>query len=51
MKILFDNRTEYDFDCEKENLIENVAKAVLESENFSLNTEISFSIVSSEGRP
>ncbi len=48
MKILFDNRTEYDFDCEKENLIENVAKAVLESENFSLNTEISFSIVSNK---
>lgn len=48
MKILFDNRTEYDFDCGKENLIKNVAKAVLESENFSLDTEISFSIVSNK---
>lgn len=48
MKILFDNRTEYNFDFENEKLIENIAKAVLESENFSMDTEISFSLVSNK---
>lgn len=48
MEILFDNNTDYDFNKEKKELIKKVVEHTLKSENFSLNTEISFSIVTNE---
>lgn len=48
MDILFDNNTNYTFDDNKIKLIENIVKGTIEYENFSLNVEISISIVSSD---